>query len=281
MTPIHLTPASEADLEALAARLHPGPTARFLAWRLNPPAGQGWVALGPEGSAAAIAPDHATRDGREIPIYRFVAAAGDPLRRAALVEALRDATSAGHQERPLLAVATAAPSTTMRPAERIRTWITGPDPFIGAQRPVDDPDATHDALARSLPDDRWRLRRDAEIWRWRLGEPDVPTELIEVPGDAGPRGVTLLRERRIRGVRTLEILDLQALDRAAHYDLLKAARRRAWDRGGLPVVLRGEEMSRGYAFTAGYLPSGPSASRLRVWLTSPPPGPWSIWGMDG
>jgi len=279
LTPIRLHPAPDADLDALAARLGPGATAERLAWRLSPPTGPGWVALGPEGSAAAVAPDLARRDGRVVPILRFVAAAGGPLRRAALLDAIREAAAAKGPP-PLLAIADQAPSAVMRPAERTPSWITGPDPFVSAQRVVVTPGEAHDARASALPDDRWRLRRDAATWRWHLAEPQVETTLIDVPAGDGVRGVALLRERRIRGLRTLEILDLQSLDRAAHYDLLKAARRWSWDRGGLPVALLGEEMSRRYAFTAGYLPAGPVRTSQRVWLVGAPRGPWALWGID-
>ena len=98
--------------------------------------------------------------------------------------------------------------------------------------------------------------RDAARLTWRyLRHPEREYVVMDVPGVDGCDGLIVLEEKQVRGARSAVVVELQSRDKQVHYSLLKAARRWSWDLGGVPVVLRGELMSRRYAFTAGYLPA--------------------------
>lgn len=170
-----------------------------------------------------------------------------------------------------LVVSRARPGPDWTPSARLSAWVTGPDPFEPVQNALHLPDDRHDAFVERLAEGRhapvltWSGRdgtptgrvppRSAAWLSWRLDEPGVRIEARQVLCGSRCHGWILLAHRP----RQLRILDLQAEDRDAHYALLKAARRRSWERGGIPVMLVGEPMSRRYAFTAGYLPSpGPT-----------------------
>jgi hypothetical protein len=267
--------AADADLDAVAARLGGRWTADRLGWALGPPTGAGVVATRADGILAAAVPDVATRTAGTTPILRLVAAAGAPDGIAAALPAL-----AAHAGRPLVAVGRLAALPPVGAAHRLPTWTTGPDPFVPLQRPIERFDTDHDALGRALVGTAWTIRRDAAWWAWRRAEPGVDLDAFDVPGPGGARGLVLVRDRRVRGVRALTVLELRALDRATHYDLLKAVRRLSWDRGSLPIVLRGEEMSRAYAFTAGYLPAGPAARAFGVRTLDLTSGAWRAWDAD-
>lgn len=181
-----------------------------------------------------------------------------------------------------------APGTDWSRAHRLPAWVTGPDPFEPVQPTFTTAAARHDALATRLaaggraPVCTWGGQpeqdrgaaaiRTADWLNWRLAEPDVSIEAMEFTSGSRCRGWILLHHRE----RQIRIIDLQAEDRVAHYALLKASRRRSWERGGIPVHLNGERMSRRYAFTAGFVPA---PSRLSVW-TLGGPGVWRAWEAD-
>jgi hypothetical protein len=283
MTEPAIHPVDDADLDRCAARLggpDAGWTAERLSWCLRPPSGPGLVALGDAGAIALAVPDVATRAGAEAPILQLVARAGPEAIVWSLLDDLR--AHAGDAV-PVVAIGPDPELPALRHPTVLPTWITGPDPFVPLQRPVDEFGPDHDAFAARLPDGAWSLRRSAATWSWRyLREPASETAVMDLPGPGGVEGLIAIRDAPIRGVRSLEVLELRAVDRGAHYDLLKAARRLSWERGGLPIVLRGEVMSRRYAFTAGYLPSGPLSGRRRwgVFVAGELPGAWRAWGAD-
>lgn len=270
--------AADADLDQLSASL--GDSDRVVTpdrvrWMLHPPAGPGFVVTGPADSVAVFVPDSAVHADQTLPVLHRIAASGPP-------DALARLHRAALDHAPSAAVLAVGASSNAEIAA-LPTWITGPDPFVPLQRTIDDLGDAHDALgARIIDPHHWTLHRDAATWRWRyLREPGADTLLMDLPGPDGLDGLIALREVRLRSVPTLVILELRATNRHAHYALLKAARRRSWDRGGLPVVLRGERMSKRYAFTAGYLPS--SSRRFgTAWGTACAPdlGPWKVWDAD-
>lgn len=246
--------AEQIDVDEVVAALGDGapvrePSPALVDWRLRPPEGLGQVALADDGSVAAIAPATVSRAGERIAVWQLVGWNGPSV--AAALSALREATP----DAPWVVAGTAPPPTSWRTAARLPAWVTGPDPFVPLQREIDQLDASHDALADGIAArPELALVRDAARLTWRyLRHPEREYVVMDVPDGAVCDGIIVLEEKKIRGARSLAILEIQA--RGAHYALLKAARRLSWERGGIPVVLRGELMSRRYAFTAGYLPA--------------------------
>jgi len=290
------TPASEADLDSIAWALgeERNRTGAWLRWRLIGPAGTGVVVRGVE-SLALLAPLRLI-DGTMA--WQQVDALGDvDALDAAIEDVVGDDLRLALGPRPL--------GEGWQRAADLPAWVTGPDPFEPLQHRVMEADPRHDALAERLASGgravvetwsgiprrhgpRWAPSRGADWLDWRTAEADdlVLMEVSDGP-EVGPnahcRGWILLREGEAHGVRTLRVLDLQAQDRDAHYALLKAGRQLSWQRGGIPVVLHGERMSRRYALSAGFVPATRPLvrERLSVWTHGrPPAGTWRAWTAD-
>ena len=270
-------------IERLAASVQR--SGAWLRWRLSGPAGEGVIVDGQAALARAR-----TAEGREV-WQQIVAPRG---RSAALARSL-DAVVG---DVPLLAIGARPRGLGWTPLATLPSWATGPDPFEPLQPWLTEPGARHDAFAERLAAggravvETWsgrtpRVRADRSMARgadwlaWQLQSDDLVC--MEFVDGAQCRGWILVRDDKVLGVRALRIVDLQAEDRVAHYALLKASRQLSWQRGGAPVVLHGERMSRRYAFTAGFLPAGASwrGEALTVWARgSAPEGVWRAWSAD-
>lgn len=231
-------------------------------WRLSGPAGQG------ERTAVSTLARTRTSDG------------------IVWTQVVDGAAPAG-RDAPVLHLGGKPAGEGWRRTARLPSWGTGPDPFVPTQAPLIDPGPAHDALALRLAaggraavrswsgasevEDGPALGRGSAWLRWRLAEPGAELEAMQI-GSERCSGWVLLKHLP----HQIRILDLQAEDRVSHYALLKAARRRSWERGGAPVVLHGELMSKRYAFTAGYVPIAPM---LSVW-TRGGAGPARAWEAD-
>lgn len=278
---VRVDSADDIDLDEVVndlARLRrPWLTGR-LAWRMSPPTGAG-VVVRVDGGVALAIPVEVAGQGTRRRMWQLVEAAGGRVDVA--LDALRDHVG----DAPVLAIGDRRPEGRWTRVERLRTWVTGPDPFVDVQSEVDGFGPRHTRLAMALEvRPELSVARDAAWLTWRYREePGVEHVVMEVPGESGCDGFIVMRATPVRGQRAVVIEDLQAVDTDTHYALLKAARRWSWDLGSLPVVLRGESMSRLYAFTAGYLPaSAPLVRRSwQVWVRGPEPGgPWRGWKSD-
>ena len=300
MTRITVASAEEADLDSIAWALGDARdrTGAWLRWRLRPPAGPGVIVR--SGDGLVLLTPLVLADGTEA--WQQIDAVGE-------VDALQQAVTDVADTRPLLAFGARPGGSGWRHLDTLPSWATGPDPFEPLQPRVIEPDERHDALAGRVTTgqraqvETWSGRpagdagdaglplvpaRGAAWLRWSLAESD-DIQLMEVADgpEVGPhahcRGWVMIREGESHGQRVLRVLDLQASDRDAHYALLKAARKLSWERGGIPVVLHGERMSRRYAFTAGFLPASKPLvqSALSVWARGPTPeGRWRAWAAD-
>ncbi|TVQ94182.1 MAG: hypothetical protein EA397_02500 [Deltaproteobacteria bacterium] len=242
-------PLPDAPLDEVCERLPADHALRApdrLQARLSPPEGAGWIALGPGRSVALVAPIRLTNGGEVLSALEVVAVEGQPSERVQLADALRQRLTF-----PLVAVGSAPPLPGLARRAALRHWVTGPDPFVPLQPTLAAWTEAHAGLARER-EGRWGVQRSLARLRWRYEGADV-TAMHVLQGERPVGWMTL---RALPAPRRLRVVELHALHRTAHYALLKAARRLSWDLGALPVSLPGAVMSRRYAFTAGYLPSG-------------------------
>jgi len=255
--------ASDVDPEDVAQRL--GVDARRASWLLQPPSGrvQWW-------SAGILAvEERLVRAEEQRSIWRLLAWNCDEA-------SLRAALS------PEIPIVAAAPTRVLPPSTApIQNWISGPDPFVDLQTVVTQFGAQHDRFGVRCAGPSWSVARDAAWWRWRYSEePGVANVVMQIADGEDIAGLVAVRALERHGLLVVEILEIRATSPRAHYDLLKAARRFSWEQGALPVILRGEEMSRRYAFTAGYVPStGTMTTPHAVWSPTLPKAP-RMWACD-
>lgn len=247
-----LLPLADAPLDEVCDRLAQGGFRRKpsgIRWRLSPPEGEGLVVLGPGRSVALLAPVALSEGGCKAGAFEVAAVVGEPGERA---EIARTVESEGVG--PLIAVGRSSPLPGMDRRARLRHWVTGPDPFVPLQVPIEEWTEVHAEIARER-EGRWGTFRSLDRLRWRYEQgPNRTLTAMQVFEAEGPVGWVAVEEQA--SPRLLRVLELHALSRTAHYALLKAVRRLSWDRGSPPISLPGAAMSRRYAFTAGYLPSG-------------------------
>jgi hypothetical protein len=225
-----------------------------LKWQLHPPAGVARAGVCRDGgqlvAVVAARPFIVSVGGRREVTWQTCARLGDAAAQSAADRALDELL----QDEPRLHLSRSAEPPGFSARRRVRVWLTGPDPFVPVQPAVVTLDDSHDDLA-DIRGGRVGagLLKDSAWLRWRYR--DHPTnryDLMEIRSDRGCEGIVVVREARIRGRKTIVILELHATTPTDHYALLKAARKLAWDRGGLPVVLLDDDLDPLFALTAGY-----------------------------